>query len=146
MVSRLWKRPVEKSLISPGIDGKNIVVDCLSHRLLLELLFRQGQVAQIESIVEPDCVTADVEGPPRCGGRLAGIGGVYRYSWSESINFGHLIWQYPKPTPISVTHCMWVITGTANRTPKNAALELLLPVITLMSNCGFGLFEVAHCG
>ncbi len=28
------------------------------------------------------------------GGRLAGIGGVYRYSWSESINFVHLIWQH----------------------------------------------------
>ena len=29
------------------------------------------------------------------GGRLAGIGGVYKYSCVDSTNFDGLVWQYP---------------------------------------------------
>jgi hypothetical protein len=30
------------------------------------------------------------------GGRLAGIGVVYKYSSTDSISYGALTWQYPK--------------------------------------------------
>jgi hypothetical protein len=52
-------------------------------------------VAEIEAIVEPDGVGNNIGPPPRCGGRLAGIGGACMCSWPECISLSHLTWQYP---------------------------------------------------
>jgi hypothetical protein len=39
------------------------------------------------------------------GGRLAGIGGVYKYSSTDSISYRLLTWQYPPETYRLTTDC-----------------------------------------
>ena len=47
-------------------------------------------MAQIESIIEPDGVGDDIG-----WGRLAVIGGVCIYPWTDFISYSQLTWQYP---------------------------------------------------